>query len=343
MTGFLHVIQPGHAVITDLGRTRGPGFGMPVNGALDQHAARTANALVGNLPDAPLLELTAFDFTARAGVDVLVAVTGAFAQVRVDECPARQWEPVSVRAGQVLTVAGITDGLRVYVSVFGSIDAPRLLDSCAPDTVLGFGTRLHGGSRVELLREVPPVAQPELGVPLFLLGGPRGGREYPLTVDVVDGPDKADFGATFQRLFAAPFRVGPSSNHVGLRFEGDPPVRQTTGEILSRGVPVGAVEVPAGTEVLILHRGRGVTAGYPVLGVVTEPGLDVLAQVRPGETVRFRHTTIAAAAAQTRSRRAEVDALAGRVVGAFAQLDLFDSAGGDDRWSAPQPDPDPDA
>jgi allophanate hydrolase subunit 2 len=120
-----------------------------------------------------------------------------------------------------------------------------------------------------------------------------------------------------------------------LRFAGEPPVRQTSGEILSRGVPVGAVEVPAGTEVLVLHRGRGVTAGYPVLGVVTGAGLDALAQVRPGDEVRFRHCTLQQAVARTRSRRAASDALARRVATAFDGLGLFDLATGDDRWSTP--------
>lgn len=334
MSQTVAIIQPGHTVVTDLGRTRGPALGMPVNGALDQHAARVANALVGNRPDAPLLELTAFDFAARPEVDVLIAVTGARAQFTVDNYAEPQWHPVLVRAGQSFAVTHLHEGLRAYVAVFGSFEVPRLLGSCAPDTVLGFGTQVRAGSRLQLLREVPRVIQPELGAPLFLFDVRRPDMTQPLVVDVVDGPDKADFGETVRRLFTDRFRVGRSSNHVGLRFEGDPPVRQTTGEVLSRGVPVGAVEVPAGTEVLVLHRGRGVTAGYPVLGVVSEPGLDILAQVRPGDLVQFRHSTIDEATAQTRRRRAEVDALAGRVQTAFLALDLFSLAHGDDRWSA---------
>ncbi len=333
MSPRLHVIMAGHTVVTDLGRSRGPGYGMPVNGALDQQSARMANALVGNRANAPLLELTAFDFVGRPDADILVAVTGARSLVSVDGIPQPQCHPLLVGAGQVLSVSSLHDGLRAYVAVFGGFDAPRLLDSCAPDTVLGFGPRLTAGKALDLLRAAPDVTQPTLGVPLFHFDIPRPGRAHPLVVDVVNGPDIADFGDTVGRLFSGVFRVGPSSNHVGLRFEGNPPVRLTKGEILSRGVPVGAVEVPAGTEVLVLHRGRGVTAGYPVLGVVPEPGLDLLGQVRPGEAVRFRPCTIADATARTRARRRETDALAAQVASAYSALNAFASAPGDDRWS----------
>lgn len=337
MTAFVEVIQPGRTAVTDLGRARGPLFGMPVNGALDQQAARAANALVGNLPDAPLLELLAFDFAARLTGDALIAVTGAETFVTVDGNPVPTWEPVLVGAGQTLRVTHIRGGMRVYVAFFGSLDAPRLMDSCAPDTVLGFGTHLAAGTRLALLRTVPPFAQPGLGVALFDFAALRPPRATPLVIDVVDGPDIADFGDTAGRLFAAPFRVGASSNHVGLRFEGDPPQRQSTQEILSRGIPVGAVEVPAGTEVLVLHRGRGVTAGYPVLGVVTEAGLDALAQARPGDEVWFHHTSVEAATQEARQRRAAGDNLARRVSVAFEALQLYDLAPGDPRWSGIAP------
>ena len=56
MTGGIHVQTASIAVVTDLGRTRGPAQGLPVNGALDQYSARVANILVANPEPAPLIE-----------------------------------------------------------------------------------------------------------------------------------------------------------------------------------------------------------------------------------------------------------------------------------------------
>src|SRR5699024_10931659 len=58
-----------------------------------------------------------------------------------------------------------------------------------------------------------------------------------------------------------------------------------------RGVPMGAVEITPGDELVILNRGRGVTAGYPVIATVTGRSLDQLSQTVPGSPVSFQHTT----------------------------------------------------
>ena len=91
--------------------------------------------------------------------------------------------------------------------------------------------------------------------------------------------------------------IGDTSNHIGLRLRRHrrrrPAGARTGDEVLSRGVPIGAVEVPAGDELMVLHRGRGVTAGYPVLAVVTATGLSRLGQARPGQSVSFARVPLA--------------------------------------------------
>jgi allophanate hydrolase subunit 2 len=249
-------------------------------------------------------------------------VTGAPAEVTVDGVPHAQWEPIAVRAGQPIHITGIRLGVRVYLAVHGSVEADFLLGSCAPDTVLGFGRRLRGGDELTVLAPCPPIDHPVFRHPLFRLRPPvpRFGEAW--TIDVTDGPDAGEFGESAQSLFHEAYVVTPRSNHVGLRLAGAVPQRITVGEVLSRGVPVGAVEVPAGEELLVLHRGRGVTAGYPVLAVVTAVGLSVLGQVRPGQTIRFRRRTVAEAVAAQRAEHAAVQALADRVAAVFESLHL---------------------
>ena len=104
MKGTLTVQQAGNSVVTDLGRFRGPHFGLPVNGALDQQSARIANVLAGNPDGAPLIELTALDFRVVTDADTLVAVTGAPASVTVNGSPRPQWEPVSAAVSMLTTM-----------------------------------------------------------------------------------------------------------------------------------------------------------------------------------------------------------------------------------------------
>ncbi|EFL30079.1 allophanate hydrolase subunit 2 [Streptomyces viridochromogenes DSM 40736] len=321
MADTLTVRTAGITTVQDLGRVGRSRYGLPVGGAADQHSARVANVLCGNDEHAPLLEITALDFACVPSADILVAVTGAPADVSVEGAARPMWEPVPVRAGDTLRVTGIRQGLRVYLAVLGSFTADYLQGSCAPDTILGFGPALRDGAELSLRRTCPAFDHPYSRIPLFRLHAPVPAFPSTWTIDVTDGPDRAEFADTAPRLFDAPFTVSPQSNHIGLRLRGERlPRRVTEGEVLSRGVPIGAVEVPAGDELLVLHRGRGVTAGYPVLAVVTATGLSALGQVRPGQTIRFRHRTLEQAVTAHRAQRGAVDALRTRVRTAFDAL-----------------------
>lgn len=320
MADTLAIQQSGSATVQDLGRFGGSRHGLPVNGALDQYSARVANVLCGNEESAPLVEITALDFVATPSADVLVAVTGAPAEVTVGGVRHAQWEPIVVRAGQPIRITGIRQGLRVYLAMYGSVDADFLLGSCAPDTVLGFGRSLRNGDELAIRAPCPAIDHPVFRHPIFRLRPPVPRFGEPWTIDVTDGPDLAEFGDSARRLYEESFTVTPRSNHVGLRLAGAVPRRISGGELLSRGVPVGAIEVPAGEELLVLHRGRGVTAGYPVLAVVTASALSRLGQVRPGQTVRFRRCGTAEAVAAHRAERNAVRVLAERVAAVFESL-----------------------
>ncbi len=326
--GAMTVLTPGLSVLQDLGRHGGSRIGQMTGGALDQYSARAANTLVASDPDAPLIELTALDFAAATDTHMLVAVTGAPADVRVDGVAVPQWEPLVLPAGSTLTVTNIRRGLRSYIAVHGSVHADRLQNSCAPDTVLGFGRPFSAGDRIEVDVDGTPIRHPHFDIPLFRLGAiqPEFGDTW--TIPVTDGPDIEDFGDTADRLFATEFTIGNASNHIGLRLAPSIdhflPQRVTTSEMLSRGVPIGAVEVPAGNELLVLHRGRGVTAGYPVLAVVTTIGLDRLGQARPGNTVIFTRVGIAGAVEAHRARQRSLDQLRRRVRTVFEALSIAD-------------------
>ena len=327
MIGRLTITRPGISAVTDLGRFAGGAVGQLTGGALDQYSARAANALVGSRPGAPLIELVAADFAATTSINLLVAITGAPADVTVSGVPMPQSEPFWWPAGTELAITSIRLGLRVYLAVHGVLDAPMLLGSCAPDNVLGFSGPLQRGETITaepgpLRLENAPPAVPAVR---------RSMRPLPFAehwrIPVTDGPDRDQFGVSADLLHRGTFRIGTKSNHIGLRLSatagGRLPKRERTDEVLSRGVPIGAVEVPAGDELLVLHRGRGVTAGYPVLAVVTRVGLSRLGQARPGHTVQFVRVSLTEAVAAARAEQAAVDSLTARLARLMAAQAQF--------------------
>ena len=283
-------------MVTDLGRFRGPRFGLPVNGALDQFSARAANILAGNEDNDPLMEITALDFRMRTDTDILIAVTGAPVTLTVGGRTCPQWEPVSVRAGETLAVRGMTGGLRAYLAIHGSVEAPVLLGSCAPDTVVGFGLQLAEGTNWKSAGAWPRSASP---TSTFRSSGwgltaPRSGPSS-LWTSPTGRTSKSSANPAGLLFTSRIRRQRPQQPHRPA------PRRGTSGTaVLKRRSALprrsgGRRRGPSREELLVLHRGRGVTAGYPVLAVVTSPSLDVLAQARPGHTVTFRKTTVAEA------------------------------------------------
>ena len=54
---------------------------------------------------------------------------------------------------------------------------------------------------------------------------------------------------------------------------------------------VGAIQVPAGGEPIVLMPDGPATGGYPKIATVIRADLPVLGQWRPGQAIRFREVT----------------------------------------------------
>jgi biotin-dependent carboxylase-like uncharacterized protein len=268
--------------VQDHGRPGFASIGVPRSGAADAEAADLANRLVGNAPSAAVVEVTAGGLRVRAERTLLVAVTGAPAPVTVGGRAAPSDAPLTLAPGTVLALGVPRVGLRTYLSVRGGIGVPAVLGSRSTDTLSGLGPPpLSPGDRLpvgdlraeEPVVDVAPVRPPSSRPVLGVLPGPRR-----------DWLDPAAWTA----LTTHEWTVTADSNRVGLRLGGPVLGRVRTDELPSEGLVPGALQVsPDGVPVLFLAD-HPVTGGYPVLAVVRTADLPAAAQLRPGDTVRFR-------------------------------------------------------
>ena len=154
-------------------------MGVTGSGAADRTSSHLANALVGNPANTPVLEITGGGVRMRAIGSVVVAVTGASADVTItgsrqsqdsqggsngtftpnspggcsgrtvlnasndaaDRTTIAMQQPVLLRDGDVLSIAPPTSGLRDYVAVRGGFGVATTLGSAATDTMSGIGPR----------------------------------------------------------------------------------------------------------------------------------------------------------------------------------------------------------
>jgi allophanate hydrolase subunit 2 len=107
---------------------------------------------------------------------------------------------------------------------------------------------------------------------------------------------------------------------VGLRLNGPVAHPESDEEIVSHGVPIGALEVPHSDELIILGRYRSLTAGYPIVAFATRASLPMLGQAGPGRELRFRWIDRFEAVRQQSQREGELRKLTRAVTESFDAL-----------------------
>jgi len=282
MTRAVTVLDTGPlTTVQDEGRPGQAALGIGRSGACDRASARLANRLVGNGQEAAVLEVTFGGLAVRAHADLVVVTTGA-------RCPAAfaHNAPALLRAGAVLRLGMPAGGLRTYVAIRGGFAVAPVLGSRSTDVLSGLGPPVVQAG------DVLPVGRPELGMPgidLAPVADPGAGE---LSVRVLPGPRRDWFADTaWATLTGQPYTVTSESNRIGLRLDGPALERRRTDELPSEGMVRGALQIPPSGRPVLFLADHPVTGGYPVVGYVADDDVDLCAQLRPGQTVRFRHTT----------------------------------------------------
>lgn len=268
--------------VQDEGRPGWAAVGVSRSGVADRASAALANRLVGNDADAAVLEVTLGGLHLRVDVPTLVALAGATCPATVDGHGVAMAAPVHVPRGGVLRLGAPRTGLRTYVAVRGGIVVPPVLGSRATDVLTGVGPpALRAG-------DVVPVGTSTAAVP-GVDQAPVREPERPAVLTLRPGP-RADWfaGDVLGALASASYTVGTASNRTALRLQGPGLTRAHDRELPSEGLVPGAVQVPPDGRPVVFLRDHPVTGGYPVVAVVTAADLDVAAQLRPGDDVRFR-------------------------------------------------------
>ncbi|GAN77435.1 5-oxoprolinase subunit C family protein [Acidisphaera rubrifaciens] len=316
----IEVVKPGLATtVQDLGR---PGYyhlGIPLSGGMDQYALRAANRLVGNDEGAAVLEATFLGPELRLHADTIVAVTGADMPAKLDGAPIPGWTSVAARAGQMLSFDFLRRGARAYVAFAGGVDVPVVLGSRSTYTLGALGG--HEGRALRAGDTLPlgPAgkASPGASVPEALRRVP----ESPAVLRVLPGLYwHRVTEAAGEAFFADTWKVAPEADRIGYRFRGGRaldfvPRTQPFGagsdpsNIVDSCYPYGSIQVPGGTEPIVLHRDAVSGGGYFMIGTVISADMDLIGQMQPHTPTRFVQVTMQ----QALGARAERAAMLGRL------------------------------
>lgn len=264
---------------------------------MDPFALQVANLLVGNPPGAAALEMTIQGATLAFETEAVVAVCGAAMPVWVNESPVPMWTSLLLRPGDVLRCGTAVQGSRAYLAVAGGIDVPPVLGSRSTHlrTRLGGleGRALRAGDQLAFH---PPPLPPERVKGRSLPWHLRPSYPPQVTVRFLPGPQAGAFTAEAWRRFETEtYTVTSDSDRMGYRLRGPALAHREGADILSEAIPWGAVQVPGDGQPIVMMADRQPTGGYTKIAVVIRADIPKLAQLKPGEQVRFQRTTLAEA------------------------------------------------
>lgn len=316
----IKVLTPGLlTTIQDLGR---PGYfhlGIPISGGMDRLALRAANLLVGNDEGEAVLETVFMGPELEFQADATVAVTGAELPPKVDGEEKPTWTSFKVKAGQVLSFNFLKSGARAYIAVSGGIATPLYLGSRSTYPIGALGgiegraiatgdmIPVGAGAGAKEGRTVPEALRRLPGVPAELRVLP--GLYWRLITE--------EAGRNF---FEDEWAVAPEADRMGVRFRGGrtlsfEPREQPFGagsdpsNIVDGCYSYGSIQVPGGTEPIILHRDAVSGGGYFTLGAVISADMDLIGQLQPHTPTRFVKVDME----QALAARADRSALRGRI------------------------------
>jgi len=291
----LEVVKPGLlTTVQDLGRIGCQKYGVPSSGAMDQTALRAANLLVGNEEGAAGLEATGEGPALRALADSVVAIVGPDMEPLIEGRPVECGAATEIRSGQLLELGRVRRGLRAYLAVGGGIDVPLMLGSrstCLPAAFGGFhGRALRGG---DILAVGAAATRPAGIKGRRLPRGWLGPLGEALTLRVTLGPQDDRFTPEGIRTFlTGTYRLMPEMDRMGVRLQGPPILHRSGADVISDSIPLGAVQVPADGQPIILLADRQTTGGYAKIAVVLKEDVYRLAQTTPGQVVHFRQMSV---------------------------------------------------
>lgn len=277
-----YVLDPGFgAHLEDHGRRGWRRFGVPIGSVMDPHAAQMANHLLGNPPDAPVLELLYQGAKLAALRSVWVAVTGADAGPNLP-----MWRSVKLQADDLIGFPRNQHGMWTYVAVEGGFADEAVLGSVGASPRARLGRVLTRGT---ILRRSEATS---FQLPPGVVGRsapPAERRNYTQTptLRVWRGPQWDQFpeGAR-QAFFQQSWKLSSRSDRTGYRLEGAR-LRTLPGQLISEPVQVGTIQVPEdGLPIVTLNDGPTV-GGYPKLGIIDSDHLSWFVQCRAGQSVRF--------------------------------------------------------
>ncbi len=291
---IMKIVKPGmYTTIQDVGRYNYQKSGMTASGAMDQFSLRVANILVGNSDSEACLEATLFGLKIKFEGDALIAVTGANLQPMLNGMAIEMWSGVKVLDGDELSFGTAKSGCRSYIAIARGIDVPEVMGSKSTyvkGNVGGFeGRMLRAGDEIKIGSVDENNCTSIKKLPIGLI--PSYSKDN--IVRVVMGPQDDYFTKDGIYTFLDyEYEVTNEADRMGYRLSGPKIFHKIGADIISDGITMGSVQIPGDGAPIIMMADRQTTGGYTKIATIITPDINIVGQLKPGDSIRFKLISI---------------------------------------------------
>ena len=265
---------------------------------MDRFALGAANHLVGNAREAAGLEITLIGPTLQFERETLIAICGGDLSPTLAGNLLPHWRPVNVSAGAVLSFGQCAKGCRAYLAVAGGIDVPTVLGGRGTHLRARFGgfhgralragDVLESGNPSDVARELM-----RRGESAWKMSPPPLSYRGDTAVRMIRGAFHDRLTDDSRRhLLDTGFTISPQSDRMGYRLRGPRLELAVVAEPVSEPVCPGTIQLPPEGQPIVLMADCQTTGGYPRIGHVITVDLPLLAQLKPGDRVRFAEISV---------------------------------------------------
>ena len=274
---MIKVISKGlYTTIQDKGRFGYRNIGVPSSGYMDSESAETANLIINNPKDNPLIEATLIGPTLEFKKSAVICITGGEFSPTLNDIKISTYSAIEVNKGDILKINNSSIGSRCYISIQGTIIS---------DTILGSKSFYHQITNSNIIED-GDIFLFKKNIRTLEQKYTHKKFELNKTINVFRGPEfKCLSKESINTLFNEEFSIGINNRMAYNLLE---KIQDGVNSIISSGVIPGTVQLTPSGNIIILHRDSQTTGGYPRILQLNEKSLNDLAQLRTGDNIRFK-------------------------------------------------------
>lgn len=268
--------------IQDLGRKGFRAFGVPLSGVMDENAAGWANAILGNEPNAAVIEVAMPGFSLKSHEKTAIVVSGKEGDWKLNDSKISPFKLLVVNPSDVISCTKISDGNYLYLAVKGGFKTPITLNSRS------MYPNITEYAYCETSLELSCDSFDVLTNPYSAVRRMDENSSSSTRIEVRRGPEfhllNESWGVGISELEIA---VSSQISRMGFLMEHGSILLDKEYSMLSSAVMPGTVQLLPSGKCIVLMKDAQTTGGYPRILQVKKDSLSTLAQCKPGRQVRF--------------------------------------------------------